>query len=471
MDADTILPNLLGRLEKYRQTQTQGTFVDYHHPEDLKELLALDDHEGTRDWQHIFEWVEKYLNYSVKTGHPGFVNRMWTEANLPSIVGEIVAAVANTSACTYEAAPVATLVEKYMIAQMLDMVGFESGEGQMTTGSSNGNMIAMLAARNSADAKIKSEGLFGRPALFAFVSADAHYSMDKAANIIGIGLDHLVKIPVNADGALDCAVLEKALADVMEHGGIPFFVGGTAGTTVRGAYDSIARLLALRSRYPFWLHIDGAWGGSVVLSQTLKKAYMPGIEQVDSFTWDFHKMLGVNLMANVLLINNRPNEFARVCGAGDNSYIFQQEQAEAVDLGSSSLQCGRRVDSLKWFLDWKFYGRRGYADRVERFLDLCAYAEKVVNNAPDLEMVVPRKSFNVCFRFKTPGHIDANVFNLALRTALHQEGLALVGKAYVNDILVLRLLITNPAFNESAVEQFFDTLVEKGKTLLQRHGS
>ncbi|MCA1787119.1 MAG: hypothetical protein LC657_14190, partial [Desulfobacteraceae bacterium] len=97
---------------------------------------------------------------------------------------------------------------------------------------------------------------------------------------------------------------------------------GTAGTTVRGAYDPIAPLLALRDQYGFWLHMDGAWGGAVVLSDRLRQQFLPGIEQVDSFCWDFHKMPGTALICNVFLVNNRPHTLGRVCSSGDDSYIF-----------------------------------------------------------------------------------------------------------------------------------------------------
>ncbi len=80
---------------------------------------------------------------------------------------------------------------------MLELVGFTNGEGQMTTGSSNANMIAMMAARNLTNDSVKQSGLFGQQKLFAFVGADSHYSMDKAANILGIGTDQLIKVPLN----------------------------------------------------------------------------------------------------------------------------------------------------------------------------------------------------------------------------------------------------------------------------------
>ena len=227
IDENNIISKLFDVVKEYRDQSQETDFIDYRGSDDLKLLLDLDQKEGQASWDQIFVWVEQYLKYSVRTNHPRFLNRMWAGANLPSIIGEIIAAISNTSAGTFESAPVSTLMEKYMIRRMLDLVGFPDGEGQMTTGSSNANMIAMMAARNQANDNIKRKGLFSEKKLVAFVSQDAHYSLDKAANVLGIGTDHLIKIPVNKQGQMDLQSLEGKLDEVSRNGGVPFFVCAT----------------------------------------------------------------------------------------------------------------------------------------------------------------------------------------------------------------------------------------------------
>ncbi len=472
MEQDAIFERLLQIITNYRQQRTTDCFVDYLEPDELRQRLRLEEDRGRGDWDALFSWVEAYLAYAVKTTHPGYVNRMWAGANLPSVIGEIIVACTNTSACTYETAPVSTLMEKYMLATMLRLVGFEQGCGQMTTGSSNANMIAMMAARNTALPDIKNKGLSGGPPLFAFVNADAHYSMDRAANILGIGTDQLRKVAVDEHGRMDTVSLERQLADVRARGGLPFFVAATAGTTVRGAYDRVEPLLALRRKYGFWLHVDGAWGGAVIFSDELRRRFLPDLEQADSFTLDFHKMLGTALMCNVLLFNRHQDVLRRVCSAGDESYIFHGgENGEIRDLGTLSLQCGRRVDSLKWFLDWKFYGQAGFAERVEHYLDLCRYAEQQIKRLPELEMAVPRESFNVCFRFRTPNGTPAALFNQNLREQMHHSKRALIGTGFVNGELVLRLLITNVNVDKPEIDRFLTAVIETGRELLQQKNS
>ncbi|MCG8638034.1 MAG: PLP-dependent decarboxylase [Desulfobacterales bacterium] len=464
MDADRIFDRANQLIKAYFSEQGSGRFLSYKDPGELEAVLDLEAPGG--DWSRVFDWIELYLAYSVKTNHKGFVNRMWAGANLPSVLGEMVAAVSNTSACTYESAPVSTLMEKYMIRQMLDLVGFRNGEGQMTTGSSNANLLAMMAARNERLPEVKTCGLGRQPELVALVSADAHYSMEKAANVLGIGTGNLVKVPVTDRGDMDMAVLESRLGEVLEAGALPFFVGGTAGTTVRGAYDSITGLLRLREKYGFWLHIDAAWGGAVIVSDTLKEVYLRGIADVDSLTWDFHKMLGTSLICNLFLINNRPGILGRTTGSKDDTYLFHGggTGSPARDLGSVSLQCGRRVDSLKWFLDWKFFGKEEFGRRVEAALELCQYAENRVLASGALELVFPRTSFNICFRYKTSEN-RSNELNLAIREQLYHEGRSLVGYARDGDRLFLRLLLAGQSLGTRDIDNYFSTLIQTGKSL------
>ncbi len=469
MNEAALFQRLTELLTRYRQTRGEGPVVDYLDPQTLAQRLEL-ERPAAGDWEQILRWLELYLAHSVRTDHPRFLNRMWAGANLPSILGEMVVAVNNASACTWEGAPVATLMERYMLRTMLELVGFEDGEGQMTTGSSAGNLVAMLAARNTHLENAHQDGLWQEQPLTAFVSAEAHYSLDKAANVLGLGTRHLVKVPVDTSGAMDPQALEAALERCVREGKRPFFVAATLGTTVRGAFDPLPLLIELRERYGFWLHGDGAWGGAVLLDDELRKRFAPGVEALDSLTWDFHKMAGSNLMCNMLLVNRRPGLFRCVCSAGEHDYLFREEEpTHALDMGVGSLQCGRRVDALKWFLDWKYHGREGLARRVRHYLALAEHAERRIQTMPRLELAAPRISFNVCFRYQPPAGEDADQFNLALRHRLHHSGQAMVGVARLDGRVVLRLLITHPDQQPEDVDAFLTLVQTEGDRMTEQH--
>lgn len=452
---------ILDEISSILESTHPRPILEYKDHDTLVDILDIDK-ECDGQWDDIFHWVKQYFQYSIDTTHTNFANRMWSSANLPSILGEIAVALNNTSSCTYESAPVATIMERYMIDTMLNIIGFKNGSGQMTTGSSNANMISMMVARNRSNTTTKKNGLFNQQKLYAFVNEDAHYSLDKAVNILGIGTEQLIKIKTHSDGAIDIKDLEEAIDRAIQSGGIPFYVCATLGTTVRGGYDSITDLLKLREKHNFWLHGDGAWGGAALMSSSLKNTLLKDIEHLDSFTMDFHKMLGSNLMCNFLLINHE-GLLTTTCADGDNSYIFRDDN---YDSGVSSLQCGRRVDSLKWFLDWKYYGHQGFANRVENYYELAKFTVQSIIKRDSLEMMSQRAAFNVCFRFKTGENVDADTFTQALRDKLYQDQKTLIALAHVNGHLIFRFLISNTNTTKESIEDLLDTIVDNGEKLL-----
>ena len=201
-------------------------------------------------------------------------------------------------------------------------------------------------------------------------------------------------------------------------------------------------------------------GGAALVSDRLKDRLLKDVEHLDSFTMDFHKMLGSSLMCNFLLLNHK-HLLTKTCADGDNSYIFRDDN---YDSGCSSLQCGRRVDSLKWFLDWKFYGKQGFSDRVENYYELAEFAEHYVNKSDALEMAGKRATFNICFRY-IPKDNDADAFINKLRETLYEEQKALLALAYVDGKLIFRLLISNTNINKETLETLFDSIINTGDRL------
>jgi len=174
---------------------------------------------------------------------------------VPSFVGSAIEALANTSMYTFEVAPVATLNENEILDRFEQVFGFESGDAQVTTGSSNSNYLALLLALHAKFPNIKFDGVQGLPKLSVFVSAEAHYSMDKAMVMAAIGLDSLVQVPVDEDGAMKTDSLSALLQEAQQNGRVPISIMGTAGTTVRGAFDDFNTLSDIAKQHDCWLHI------------------------------------------------------------------------------------------------------------------------------------------------------------------------------------------------------------------------
>ena len=435
-------------------------------PGELSANLDLGIGEAGKPVETILDDVKLYLRHSVRTGHPQFFNQLFAGFSLPGFLGEATAALSNTSMYTYEVAPLATLIEKSLVKKMCSLLGFKNGEGIFTTGGSNSNLVALFAARHRAFPDSKKKGMRGASDAAFFVSEEAHYSFAKAANILGLGTESCVKVAVDDSGRMRAGALETAIRAARDSGRTPFFVAGTAGTTVRGAFDPLPELAETAARHKVWFHVDGAWGGSVILSQKHRRL-LEGVELADSVAWDAHKMMGAPLIASVILFN-RSGVLRPINDTSGADYLFHAED-ESFDLGQLSLQCGRRVDALKLWLMWRHLGDRGFEEKIDRLFSLAAHAVGKIKSHPELRLAETPPSLNLCFRYepkagsRTPEAVDA--LNIQLREKLYQNKKSLVNYARVKGRVVIRLILVNFDLKEADLDRFFEEVVRMGDEL------
>ena len=475
--------DLLLQLEVFfaKSLESGDSSYEFANPASLKSQLSLELPLEGKPIEDLQIDIANYLSHAVKTAAPTYFNQLWGGFNAACFMGDMVTSAANTSMYTYEVAPVATLIEQILVDKMSRLAGFEKAEGQFTTGGSNGNLMAMAIARHHKLPTIKQSGMAGAPRLIAFVSEESHYSFDKAAHLLGIGVEQLWKVPADGDGRMDVAALEDLIAKAHLQGAVPFFVAGTAGTTVRGAFDPFEAIGAIARREKLWFHIDGAWGASVLLSTT-HRALMKGSAQADSIVWDAHKMMGMTLMCSMLLIKQRGQMLSTFSTQG-SEYLFHAEpEAETemgMDLGPATMHCGRRVDAVKLWLAWQHLGDRGWEALIDRYFEMACQAEAIVVSHPSLELMSSRQSVNVCFRYcpqRLPQTSLPNLerysseayieqLTLKIRQALWERGLAMVNYAQLEGKTVLRLVICNNQTTPADIEKFFETLIEIGRQL------
>ncbi|NET54998.1 MAG: PLP-dependent decarboxylase [Symploca sp. SIO2E6] len=438
--------------------------VNYQTPDVLQEKLDLTLPEEGVTLEELIPTVKSYLNYSVRTGSTQFFNLLFSGSNIPGILAEMVTTATNTTMHTYDVAPVATLMEIALMKNLSSLVGFEQGEGLLVTGGSNANLLGMLCGRHKVLPEAKLKGL-GHHRLVAFVSEQAHYSYGKAANLMGIGLENLVKVNSDAEGKMIPKALDIAIQQSVSERKTPFFVGATAGTTVLGAFDSVPEIAEITRRYGLWLHVDGAWGAPVLFSAK-HKHLLAGSEFVDSFTWDAHKLMGVPLICSAILVKNR-GTLQKACSGGGTDYLFHNDEHNAYNLGQMSLQCGRKVDALKFWLCWQYYGSKGYEQQIDSLFELANYATEYIRSCEHLELIAEPQFVNICFRYLPQGNqLDdtaVDKLNLAIRKRLIHSGEAFVNYARYQGKIMIRLILANSELQKTDLEIFFTNLVNAGK--------
>ncbi len=462
---EKIIPLIIEYLSKGKSRNKP--VLNYLDHNTLKRELNLNIKQNGVSFEEIINEIITYLKFSVNTSHSQFFNQLSSGFNMPAFWGDLFSGLTNTTMATYEAAPAATVIEETLIRKMCDLIGYPEGEGIFVSGGSQANLIATLCARNNTLPMIKKTGFVNNATLKMFVSDQSHYSFYNAANILGIGTENLIKIKTNQLGQMMPDELESTIKKNIEAGNTPFFIGATAGTTVLGAFDPLIEIASIAKKYNIWYHIDACLGGSAILS-TKYRYLLSGSELSDSLAWDPHKLMCIPLPCSVILIKNK-GVLHKMCSASGADYLFHNDEDSSYDIGPMSLQCARRVDALKLWLSWKFYGDKGYDSLISNLFDMAKYAEQIILKDKRFELFVQRNSLTICFRYIPENNIDLNRFNILLRNQLYKKGKSFVNYVPINGNIVIRLAIINLALAKKDIEQFFNNLLSVAEEIERTH--
>eukprot|EP00096_Caligus_rogercresseyi_P007763 TRINITY_DN25800_c0_g1_i1.p1 TRINITY_DN25800_c0_g1~~TRINITY_DN25800_c0_g1_i1.p1 ORF type:complete len:398 (+),score=73.04 TRINITY_DN25800_c0_g1_i1:167-1195(+) len=258
----------------------------------------------------------------------------------------------------------------------------------------------MALARHEKFPAFKAEGIYGSKPLVIFTSDEAHYSVVKSANWMGLGTNNVVKVPTDGKGSILLPDLEAAILKTKSEDKIPFFVSATAGTTVLGGYDDSEGVAEICSRYGIWLHLDACWGGSAVFSPKYRHL-MRGCDKIDSIAWNPHKMMGSPIQSSIFLVRRRG--LLQACNSASATYLFQQDKFydTSYDTGDKSIQCGRKVDAFKLWFMLKARGLDYLSDSVTNCFDMSRYFYESLKGKPEAFRIIAEDTqcTNVVFIF------------------------------------------------------------------------
>jgi len=434
-------------------------------PKDLKESfdLSLEDSAFKGDLSKVIDGI---FENSVNTQNPRFLNQLYGGSTQEAWLGELLTSVLNTSMATYEIAPLATLMEKEVLSAMNKAIGFKSFNGLMAPGGSYANMLGINCARYAYSADLKTKGMESNK-YRVFVSKDAHYSSEKALGLMGLGMDSLVKVDTDSEKRMSVSALRSEFEKCKKEGLIPLCVVSTAATTVWGSYDPIEEIQNLCTEANVWHHVDAAWGGLALWSDK-KDSLFKGVGKVDSITLDFHKLMASTVTKGVFL-TSRPEILKGSNSGGGTKYIFHNDGDEKADLdtGTYALQCGRRVNSLPLWLQWKMGGTEQFANKVS---DLYAMVDEVVDfieKDAEYRLLLEPEFMNICFQM-LPSDDKMNVgeFNRKMRDRLMARGNFMVNfSSTPEDGVFFRLVLSHWGVTSEILKEFFVELQAVKKEL------
>ena len=344
----------LSRLPVVPDTTPAATFAQFAQP------LP----EAPTPWPALLERFEREIvPNSFHLPSPRYFGLM-NPTPLPiAVFAEAMAAALNQNVGAWHHSPAATAVERTVIGWLCEVAGYPPGAfGSLTPGGSLANTTGLKIALAAKLPRTTREGVWGlerRPVLYA--SAEAHFSIEKSANILGLGgAAGVRKVPVDAGSRLDVAALRRMVADDRAAGLEPFCVVGIAGVTSNGVIDPLDAIADAARDLGLWYHVDAAYAAGGLMSAKLRARFR-GIERADSITMDPHKWWYMPYPCGAIL--TRDGDAGRRAFWSDAVYIPQTD--DAVEFRDHGLAGSRPFSALKLWMAMQLVGRRAYGRMAE----------------------------------------------------------------------------------------------------------
>jgi diaminobutyrate-2-oxoglutarate transaminase len=406
----------------------------------------------------IDDAAELVAKNSIFTQHPDCIAHLHTPPLMPAVAAETMIAALNQSMDSWDQSSSATYVEQKVVNWLCDKYELgEKADGIFTSGGTQSNQMGLMLARDWIANKLSSHSIqkLGLPEyadkLRIVCSKKSHFTVQKSASWMGLGEKAVMTVDANSDGTMDVTKLDEVLTQAKAEGLIPFAIVGTAGTTDHGAIDDLDFIADMAAKHDMWLHVDGAYGGALILSS--HKSRLKGVERAQSISVDFHKLFYQTISCGALLVNDKSN-FKFLLHHAD---YLNREHDELPNLVDKSIATTKRFDALKVFMTMQNVGPKALGDMYDHLLAQTLEVADMVRNNDHFELLAEPSLSTVLFR-ATHESADLDELNKALRLEALTRGIAVLGETIVDGNTALKLTILNPCLTASDFESLFSKI-------------
>ncbi|HWG32549.1 MAG TPA: pyridoxal-dependent decarboxylase [Gemmatimonadaceae bacterium] len=416
----------------------------------LRDDLAAFDFEMPRGLDELLPWTIAQIEHGVvHMTNPRYFGLFNPAPSFPAQCGDRIAGAFNPQLATATTSPAAVEIEAHVIRAVARRAGLPEGSsGHFTSGGSEANYTAVIAALTQANDRFGLDGAraFAGPPVF-YISRESHLAWVKIAHQSGIGRSAVRQVPTDGTGRMDAGALATMIADDKARGNVPVLIVATLGTTNAGMVDPIHACADLAAEHRLWLHADAAWGGAVIASDRYR-IVLSGIERADSVTIDAHKWFATTMGCGMFMTRHP----AVLSAAFQVSTGFMPSNSATVDPYVTTAQWSRRFLGVRLFLSLAAAGWCGYAQHVERSIALIGLLERklaargwMVANQPKLAVL----------------SIEPPVGSVGARTIgarVLASGCAWVAVAKFEGRDTIRVCLTHGQATTGDIDQLVDTL-------------
>ncbi len=384
------------------------------------------------------------IERSTHLHHPGYIGHQVAAGHPVNLLADLIAGVLDNGMAVYEMGQASVPMEKAVCSVITDTIHWgDLATGFFTSGGTLANLTALLTARQvHSDNKYWEKG-HDYSQYAVMVSSEAHYCVDRAVKIMGLGKDGIIHIPVDKNFKVITGSLEEIYQKQVSAGIEVFAFVANAGSTGTGSYDDLLSIHEFCKKHGIWMHVDGAHGAGVIFSE--KYDYLiNGLEFADSLTLDFHKLLQASILCTALLYRNGKDSYHTFSQGA--KYLYEDQTEEWYQLGKRTFECTKPMMIIKAFTLLQQLGIPELGKAIDYRYDLAKQFAKLIEYEKDLELAVTPESNIVVFRilFELPIS-ECNELNHKIRIALNTSGEFYLVQTQIQDKVFLRCSLMNPA--------------------------
>lgn len=442
--------------------------------EEVREALARPVPDDPMPEGELIEYLrDMTFEWSGYLGHPRFYAYISGAGTVPGAAADLLAAGINMNVGGWRLSPSASEIERNLTEWFAGLFGLPEGAGGLiTSGGAMANFIALKAARDHrAGWEVRSKGVAAGPPLAMYMSTETHVVSDRAADMLGIGLEAVRKIPVDDAFRMRVDLLREAIRRDTARGARPFVVVASAGTVATGAVDPLPQIADVCADEGMWFHVDGAYGGPAVLAEDLRPLFA-GIERADSIAFDPHKWLYTPHSGGCVVVRDLRHLTDSFDAPASYVHIDRERTGFGQDFGALGPQFSRSFWALKVWVSLLAHGRRAYAARISHDAALARYLGARVEERPEFELATPVNLSICCFRYvpaDLPGGPERedylSTLNERLMTEIQLDGRTYCSNAVLGRHFVLRVCIVNFRTEADDLDALLDVAAELGAKL------
>jgi L-2,4-diaminobutyrate decarboxylase len=435
---------IIGLLGKYLSEATQNKIpvLNWEEPETAVTNWKAGDLFTKQTGDNLIEKIlEKFIAESNHLHSPGYLGHQVSTPIPTAALAELAYSLLNSPSTVYEMGPAAYGIEQAIVCWMAEKlyINTESAGAVLTSGGSLGNLTALLAARQvKAGYDVWNTGV--KDNLGIIVSDQNHYSISRAAHIMGLGQDSIYTVATDENFKSKIDSLEEAFNRSQADGKAIIAVCASACSTATGTYDDLNSIADFCERHNLWLHVDGAHGASVALSERYKYL-INGINRADSVVWDAHKMMAIPSLITAVIYKKRSESYATF--SQQASYLLDENSIER-DTCNRTVECTKPNMAMKLYLSLAVHGEKFFSDYIDYTHDLAKAFADMIKSQKDFELAIEPESNIVCFRYIPEKDIDLNTLQKTIRKKIIESGNFYLVQTDLRGKTYLRVSLMNP---------------------------